>query len=325
MGKSDDEDKKETHYVVIVGAAGTGKSTLVRRVIGKLPAPKGVVYFLCPSAAACFSTELAQAVGHYRAARWADACLRFVTGETKEQTPPPPAAAEPRATWNVLRLSLLQAAKRYLYTHGEPPTLVLDGMDLIARRDADFFLELQDFAKLCTDMGVLRLVFVFSDGRALPLLQLSSAMTRARTVYEVCDISDEEAVAWLQAQYQLADDRACEIVTSIAGGRFPLLRQCADSRGSPEEQRGVLDTRTAAELIRLGVSPSAPLFQALACDGRVKESAAAAMLEDAKLQELLRLNILSVHPDSTYSFGTRHVARFIAQAVKDADGTSRAE
>jgi len=305
----------ETQYVVIVGAAGTGKSTSVRRAVRALPAPKGAIYFLAPSAVSCFSTELAQAVGHYRTARWADACLRLATGETKEEAPPPAAAAEPRATWNALRLSILRAAKQYRDAHGVPPTLVLDGMDLVARRDVDFFLELQDFAKLCADKGVLRVVFVFSDGRALPLLQASSAFTRARAVYEVCDIDDAEAVAWLQAEYQL--DGAKDIVASIAGGRFPLLRQCADSRGTLEEMRKVLDTKTAADLIRLGVSPTAPLFRALVTNGgRVTESAAAALLDDAKLQELLRLNILSTHADRTYSFNNRHVALFVQRAVE---------
>jgi hypothetical protein len=309
----------ETRYVVIVGAAGTGKSTAVRRAVRALPAPKGTIYFLAPSSVSCFSTELAHAVGHYRTARWADACLRLVTGETKEEAPPPAAAAEPHATWNVLRLSILRAAKRYLDAHGEPPTLVLDGMDLVARRDVDFFLELQDFAKLCADKGILRLVFVFSDGRALPLLQASSAFTRARAVYEVCDIDDAEAVAWLQAEYQLDGARAKDIVASIAGGRFPLLRQCADSRGTLEEMREVLDTKTAADLIRLGVSPTAPLFRALVANGgRVKESAAAALLDDAKLQELLRLDILSAHADRTFSFNNRHVARFVQRAVEGA-------
>lgn len=285
----------ETRYVVIVGAAGTGKSTAVRRAVCALPAPQGAIYFLAPASVSCFSTELAQAVGHYRTARWADACLGLVTGETKVEAPSPAAAAEPRATWNALRLSILRAAKQYRDAHGEPPTLVLDGMDLVARR----------------------VVFVFSDGRALPLLQASSAFTRARAVYEVCDINDEEEVAWLQAEYQLDGVRAKDIVASIAGGRFPLLRQCADSRGTLEEMRKVLDTETAADLIRLGVLPTDPQFRALVTSGgRVTESAVAALLDDAKLQELLRLNILSTHADRTYSFNNRHVALFVQRAVE---------
>jgi hypothetical protein len=43
-------------------------------------------------------------------------------------------------------------------------------MDLVAKKDAVFFSDLQDFAKACADNGNLRVVFIFSDGNALPLL-----------------------------------------------------------------------------------------------------------------------------------------------------------
>jgi hypothetical protein len=67
-------------YAVIVGAAGTGKSTAVRKAIGELHEPKGAVYFLPPTLLSGFSSALAHALGYYRPVGWADRVVRFLSG-----------------------------------------------------------------------------------------------------------------------------------------------------------------------------------------------------------------------------------------------------
>ena len=164
---------KKAQYAVVVGAAGTGKSTAVRRAVRSLNEPKGAVYFLPPTLLTSFASELARVLGYYRPVRWADRVVRLVTGET-EEVQAPPLAAEPQATWSVLEPCLVNAAARYRAKHGKPAALVLDGMDLVAKKDPGFFLKVQDFAKKCADAGILSVVLVFSDGRALPLLESSA-------------------------------------------------------------------------------------------------------------------------------------------------------
>jgi hypothetical protein len=312
-------------YAVIVGAAGTGKSTAVRKAIVKLNKPKGAVYFLPPTLLSGFSTALAHALGYYRPIGWANRVVRFLSGETKEEAAAPPITAEPHATWSALEPSLVKAAALYREKHGAPPVLVLDGMDLVAKKNPAFFLEIQDFAKKCADTGILSLVLVFSDGRALPLLQASSAITRAGVIYEVGDISDADATAWLEKEYAVEGSRVKALVDTVSGGRFPLLMMCGTSHKSVDAISRELDIKTEEDLQRVGICPTAPLFRALLASNSLERSKAHYLLPESKVQELLSLNVLSAHPDRTYTFHDRHVERFMERAVADAEalGNSR--
>ena len=247
--------------------------------------------------------------------------VRLVKGETKEEANVPPLAAEPQATWSALEPCLVKAAARYRAKHSAPAALVLDGMDLVAKKDPGFFLEIQDFAKKCADAGILSVVLVFSDGRALPLLQSSSAISRADVIYEIGDVSDGDAVKWLTEEYNVEASRAAALVDSVAGGRFPLLRMCGRSTKSVDNLSNLLDSKTEARLLRVGVDSTAPLFRALVSSKIVKEAVAHKLIPESKVQELLSLNILSAHPDGTYAFHDRHVMRFMERAVAtDAGG-----
>ena len=303
------------------GAPHLYRSTAVRRAVRSLKEPKGAVYFLPPTLLASFSSELAGVLGYYRPTRWADRMVRLVKGETKEEANVPPLAAEPQATWSALEPCLVKAAARYRAKHSAPAALVLDGMDLVAKKDPGFFLEIQDFAKKCADAGILSVVLVFSDGRALPLLQSSSAISRADVIYEIGDVSDGDAVKWLTEEYNVEASRAAALVDSVAGGRFPLLRMCGRSTKSVDNLSNLLDSKTEARLLRVGVDSTAPLFRALVSSKIVKEAVAHKLIPESKVQELLSLNILSAHPDGTYAFHDRHVMRFMERAVAtDAGG-----
>ena len=105
---------------------------------------------------------------------------------------------------------LRDAATAYTLRHGRAPTLVLDAMDLVAKKDPAFFSEVQDFAKACADGRILRVVFVFSDGDALPLLLSSSAESRCdkdRSVRSGVHLGDrgvEERDHWRQLHLRAA-------------------------------------------------------------------------------------------------------------------------
>jgi hypothetical protein len=297
-------------YAVVVGSAGTGKSTALRQTVR---ACSGALYLDTPTLLSSFSISLAAVVGFYRPVGWVDSVVRLFSGESKEVCLPP-ASDEPQATFQLLEPYLFAAAAAYKAKHKRPALLVLDGMDVVAKEDQAFFLKIQDFAKKSADKRTLRVVLVFSDGHALPLLRSSSAFSRAAQVFEVgdADVNDEAAADWLVSQHGMEQHRARAMVEMIAGGRFATLLLCACAHSSPSELRSELDSVTEADLKRLRISPRAPLFRALLASTQLRDSQALDLASDAQLQELLRLNILRAHPGRGYSLHDRHVERFIA-------------
>lgn len=313
-------------YAAIVGATATGKSTAARQALRALAAEPaaeangvGVVYFSAPELVADFLRRLAPVVGYHAPIHFFGCVIRFFSGETKEQAVVPTSRDEPRATWSLLSEFLVKAALRYKARHGVAPTLVLDAMDLVAKDlDAGFFFVLQDFAKACADGALLRVVFVFSDGRALPMLQSSSASSRTERVYEVGDISDQDAVAYVRAHFGGIRDeaQAQELVHTIAGGRFNLLRILGSSAVPVASIRRELNSKTAADLREAGMCPSHPLFAAIAASTSLERHTALALMERARVDALLRLNIVAAHPDGTYTFHSRHVEAYIKSAAQ---------
>ena len=161
--------------------------------------------------------------------------------------------------------------------------LVIDAADNVAKTNPVFFNDLQDFAKVCADAGSLRIIFVSSEGAALPLMHLSSAWSRMlKPPYEVPDIGSEEAVAFL-VRRGLDRSRAVEAVRDITGGRFSLLHH--------------------------------PLFRELCTSKITTINAAIALLSRDKIDALLKANILAAHPDGTYTTHARHVEVFLCDAV----------
>lgn len=78
---------------------------------------------------------------------------------------------EPYHTWNLLSKLLLKTAIEYKQKHNSPMVLVLDQIDRIAKKDAEFLGMLQDFAKDCADKGILIVVFVASESLVTSLMR----------------------------------------------------------------------------------------------------------------------------------------------------------
>ena len=313
-------------YAVIVGPSGTGKSTSVRKVIRALIAEgagagtgAGVVYCATTELITDFSRNLGESVRFREPVDFVDSFYRLFTRETKEKASAPLQMYEPRATWSPLAKLLKKSAILYKVKHGKAPTLVLDAMDLVAKEDTKFFAQVQDFAKACADGGIMRVVFIFSDGDALPLLLSSSAESRCDTdqVYEVGDISDDDAVKFVVSRYGKDKQLAKELVETITGGRFTLLQNYGKTTKPLDAIREVLDNKTGANMLRANVSPTHPLFKALVSKP-VKTKLAHEILPEAKVAALLRLNILAVHPDGSYTFNNHHVEAYVKKELAKA-------
>ena len=192
--------------------------------------------------------------------------------------------------------------------------LVIDAADYVAKTNPVFCNDLQDFAKVCADAGSLRIIFVSSEGAALPLMHVSSAWSRMlKPPYEVPDIGSEEAVAFL-VRRGLDRSRAVEAVRDITGGRFSLLLDVASkpSVKSIMANRHRLDIRTDTTLLEPSLTPHHPFFRER-CTSKI--TTIEALLSRDKIDALLKANILAAHPDGTYTTHARHVEVFLCDAV----------
>jgi len=207
--------------------------------------------------------------------------------------------------------------------------LIVDAADYLAKKDPAFFADLQDFAKVCADVGTLRVAFVSSEGTALPLMQASSAWSRALAPFEVQDIADDEAVAYLVGR-GVGVQWAQEAVRTVTWGRFALLLTVGEAGrnniapgSSPTQRPSVAAIRsmyhagTDATLKDLGLSRTHAFFSSLCLSPlkRVTTSAARDELRKAELDALLRANVIAMHPDNTFSFHSRHVESFFQSTI----------
>eukprot|EP00669_Euglena_mutabilis_P006576 TRINITY_DN2140_c0_g2_i1.p1 TRINITY_DN2140_c0_g2~~TRINITY_DN2140_c0_g2_i1.p1 ORF type:complete len:129 (-),score=10.49 TRINITY_DN2140_c0_g2_i1:308-694(-) len=82
----------------------------------------------------------------------------------------------------------------------------------------------QLFAKECADQRLSRVIFVGSESLALPVFKESSAISRAAFFSsEYLDITDQQAVEFLERKYKVQPQRAQDLVKWVTGGRFCLL------------------------------------------------------------------------------------------------------
>jgi hypothetical protein len=176
-------------------------------------------------------------------------------------------------------------------------------------KDPVLFSDIQDFAKSCADKNVLRIVLVFSDG-ALPLMLASSAASRADLLFEVGEISDADAYAYLLSR-GVHTVRAGELVRTLTGGNFPLLHKYGNAERTLPEIRRLLFGQTAITLLDLGISSDHALFSNICENEAIQSNDALRMMPRVLFDGLLKLNILAVHCNGTCTFHNRHVTAFM--------------
>jgi hypothetical protein len=294
-------------YGVVTGECGTGKSRAVQDDIAELEHPKGVVYF-SPSSFKMFGRELAAAVG-YTFVFWdvVSALWRSLVGRLDDTIPP--SEEEPFYSVWCVQAALKKTAEAYWTAHGRPLVLVIDAADRAVTENAELLFDLQNFAKDCADAGTLRVVFVSSEGVALPLLQSRSAWSRAMQPLEVGQISDQEAVDYLQKR-GVAPGDALDAVKTISGGRFSLLVAKTSRRQSNEEWLAELEGHVKGRLKRRGLSTTHKAFSALLKGSAHETTLLECGLSSGDLEYLVKENILSRHSDGSFSFQARYVQKF---------------
>ena len=243
------QPKRSHNYFVIVGKEGSGKTTVVKQALSTLKSPKGVVYVDCPVTANQFSVSLARLIG--------------ILGDQLGANP----NDEPLETFLILLQPMLDAAAKFKTKHGRPMVLVIDSVDIMAKQHPAFLELLQDFAKFCVDAGHLRVVFISSNGLALPEMMARSTWSRAyEPLYEIEELADDEAIDHLMKK-GVPVDIAKLAVANLTGGSFALLNQFASAylHGmSYEQMLQQKDEILCEALLKLNVVPlNHDLFQRL--------------------------------------------------------------
>ena len=307
------------NYAVVIGEHGTGKSTAVRDTIVALEDPKGVVYVSTPNVVAHFGTELAKAVG-YNFVFWdVIGGFRRQMSRAEKYDSAPSFSDEPLASYWPVQQALLNTATAYKKKHNRPIVLVIDAADRIAKDNRKFFGILQDFAKDCADQGLLRVVFVSSEGVALPLLQSSSAWSRSLRPIEVGEITDDQAVAYL-VKRGVDEGNAQAAVKNITGGRFSMLVEHAGEfqARSNAEWAEDLERRLNNFLGKSKFDANSKGF-ALLLESRVAEIMLLPYFSSSQIDELLKANVISLHSNGTCSFQARYIERFFEKRFSGAD------
>ena len=116
----------------------------------------------------------------------------------------------------------LQAnANKFKSKFGKIPTLFIDGIDELAKHKEGLFVHLVTHAKRLANAGILSIVLVSSEGSILPIIQRLSGVSRCSKIFEVTDITDEEAIGYLQING--VSQQITKKLVDFVGGRFIYL------------------------------------------------------------------------------------------------------
>ena len=112
-------------------------------------------------------------------------------------------------------------ASKCLQKYKLKPTLVIDSVDVLAKKSPEVFKDLIRLTKSCVNDGSLNIVLV---GRFLPMLQKESEKLRS-VVTEIGDVSLSEAKSLIENLG--IDSNLSSKVVELTGGRLVLLHLAA--------------------------------------------------------------------------------------------------
>jgi hypothetical protein len=316
--------KGRAAYILIVGEHGTGKSTIVRRVIRERKGVNGAIYVNVPTNLTKFGDVVSEAVAY--SADFVELVAgvrRRINATTKEEREPLP-SEEPMATWNSVSDSIKAASIKFHEKHGRPAVLIFDSSERIAKASPAFLAELQEFAKDMTDSGILRVVFVSSDGSVLAQLRGRSAWSRAlKPPFEVGDISDADAVEFLKGK-GVEEEQATEAVRDITGGRFALLTDYLSAYKSVGNKVALREFWNSIEeqlSERVKLPPDHAFFRKMVEQGCVDSATARSLVSEETRKALLSGNIVAAHYARTQAltFHSRYVETFFKRVFAESD------
>ena len=275
-----------------VWLVAVGKSTAVRQALGQLEHPRGAIYLMTPSSGR-------------------DALLQQLVKTTSYR----PSLTDSRdydALWSQLEDKLLDAGAAYLAKYGRPPVLVVDGADVLYKKNPEFLTDLQTLAKNAADANTLRVVFVMSEKAAFEMLQSHSHSSRSK-IFVVGDIDDHEAVEFLVSS-GVDEKNAQDAVARITGGRFALLNDyVADHQDGLTNDQILANYKRATKstLKHISVNVTDDVFRAVSTGSLFEDDD---IVSVEKLAQLTRENVLTVNPSTRLvTFNSRHIQTFFTE------------
>lgn len=220
VDKSDEKMEESMSEVnrlfgVVIGPSGTGKTLLTRQVCRDNP--NGILYVEVFDPLS-LTEQLAETAGMSVSPKnLFDLVLSHIS-ETYCQHHFLPRDSVKGVSY-VLN-NLAKQGKKYREESGRPPCLVIDGVDLVAKSCPQMFVHLVDRAKYMANAGLLRIIFVSSEGSVMPLIGCTSSRSRAAPVIEVADLPEKRAKEFLRTKMPLD---LTDKVISLAGGRLSHL------------------------------------------------------------------------------------------------------
>lgn len=221
---------RSSKYVIITGEHGNGKTSLIKYIVSKQKS--GVIYLSCPSNYLRFGEIFADAISY--SAIYHPSVIRQAFQASSLLSSP----MRFRGYMPVFEACLnkfIGAVKNYKKRTGLIPVLIIDAINrLVVNKDgASFLIELQQLAKDWTDMGLVKVIFLTSEGRGLYIMQQQPVMTRAE-VLSIPDLTETEALACLTKlcgqehfdKYKQED--ILQVLRNIVGGRIMMLKGLAE-------------------------------------------------------------------------------------------------
>ncbi|KAF0416967.1 hypothetical protein F8M41_007369 [Gigaspora margarita] len=304
---------------MILGEHGTGKTTLVQNTILNLQEPKGVVYFECPSNVKEFAKNLTKHLDcELYPFKLRDVFVQWIANSVRKEQ----GEHSEYSNWNLLSMQLLNTAYYYMKEYKRPIVLVLDQVDRIAKKDPEFLGILQDFAKDCADRGSLVIVFIASEGLVPQIMKSRSAWSRAIIPFEVGDISDDEAMEFLQDS-GIDKKNAEDVVKYLTGGRFTLLKDFqalsqyyANLKILFSEFKEKMFTQIKKDLDTVDLPENHEFFIKLIEAHRIGIAQAKTIIPLNMIRKLVEANIIKEHQNYTVSFHTRYIETYFKEVNK---------
>ncbi|CAG8714162.1 9854_t:CDS:2, partial [Ambispora leptoticha] len=200
-----------------------------------------------------------------------------------------------------------------------PIVLILDQVDRIAKEDPKFLRILQDFAKDCADKGTLVIVFIASEGLVPQIMRSRSAWSQASTPFEVGDISDEEAVKFLQDS-GIDKKKAEDAVKYLTGERFILLEEVqllnrVNPKNLVEKFKEQMFTQIKRDLDTVELPANHEFFIKLIEVDHIDIRKAKTIIPLNMIHKLVEANILKEHQDYTVSFHSRYIDTYFKEVI----------
>ena len=200
-------------YGIILGPAGTGKSYLVAKVCNDHS--RYVIHHMI-TVPSLLPHELAEKVGMKLQPNILDILIAYMApGYSSYFTLP--------TDFNEALNFVFRTINKEAKILKSKVTIVLDGVDIVAKKSPNNFIQLIETCKYMADEGNINIVLVSSEGLIIPMIKQTSAHSRAHNhVIEVLDLSKKQTIDYL-TKFNVPN---AELVYEFTGGRLIHLQQC---------------------------------------------------------------------------------------------------